>query len=75
MKTNFHGRSSEGGAKATIDWTDGEWHHFAGVFDNANNKLILYHNGVEVANVNENNAPGNASHPLYIGSRGGSGLF
>ncbi|PJA55072.1 MAG: hypothetical protein CO167_00275, partial [Candidatus Marinimicrobia bacterium CG_4_9_14_3_um_filter_48_9] len=74
MKVNFNG-SSSGGASDTTDWTDDKWHHFAGVFDNTNDLLILYYDGVNVAEVAETNAPGSATLPLYIGSRGGSSLF
>ncbi len=75
MKVDFYGSSSANGASYTTDWTDGKWHHFAGVFDNTNNLLILYYDGVNVSQVTETNAPASNTVPLYIGSRGGSSLF
>ena len=76
IKVSFHGRSSGDGAELTGDnWTDGTWHHFAGVFDNANNQLRLYKDGVLKVEVSETNAPGNATLSSYLGSRGGNTKF
>ncbi len=74
IKVDFYGRSSVG-ATATFDWTDGKWHHIAGVFDNTNNKLIVYIDGVKKQEVEENNAPGDAALNLGIGARGNGSYF
>ncbi|MCF8332413.1 MAG: LamG domain-containing protein [Bacteroidales bacterium] len=76
IKVNFHGRSSADGAELTgHNWTDGTWHHFAGVFNNSSNKLTLYMDGALLIEVNEYNAPGNATLSSYLGSRGGNTKF
>jgi hypothetical protein len=75
IKVNFYGRSSAEGAEAFFDWTDGQWHHIAGVFDNSANRLRLFIDGKLVEYVTENNSPGNVNRPLFIGSRGGTQGF
>jgi hypothetical protein len=74
-KTNFHGRSSNQGSECNIDWTDSEWHHLVGVFDNDANFMRTYFDGTICDTTAENNAPVDVDLPLYIASRGGGSLF
>ena len=74
-KTNFHGRSSNQGSECLLDWTDSEWHHLVGVFDNDANFMRTYFDGAECDTTVENNAPFDVDLALYIASRGGTNLF
>ncbi len=74
-KTNFHGRSSNQGSECNMDWTDSEWHHLVGVFDNDANFMRTYFDGTICDTTVENNAPVDVDLPLYIASRGGASLF
>ncbi len=74
-KTNFHGRSSNQGSECNIDWTDSEWHHLVGVFDNDADYMRTYFDGTACDTTVENNAPVDIDLPLYIASRGGTSLF
>ena len=74
-KTNFHGRSSNQGSECGVDWTDSQWHHLVGVFDNDANFIRTYFDGAVCDNTDENNAPVDVDLPLYIASRGGTSLF
>ena len=59
----------------TIDWSDGHWHHVAGVFDNSNDKFQFYFDGVLINEASETNAPGDVTMSLYIASHEGSSSF
>lgn len=72
FKTNFYGRSSAQGSQCNVDWTDGEWHHLVGVFDNDANYLYTYYDGGLCDTTAETQAPDNVSRALYFGSRGGT---
>ena len=74
MKVDFYYCPVEAELTGT-DWTDGKWHHFAGVFDNDNDKLILYYDGIKVDEVAVTAEPEYLSDNLYIASRGGLSLF
>ncbi|MEZ5071065.1 MAG: LamG-like jellyroll fold domain-containing protein [Bacteroidales bacterium] len=74
ITVNFNG-STSGGVSTTVDWTDGEWHHLAGVFSNPLNAIALIYDGELVNYVIENAAPGSANVPVYLGSRQGSSMF
>ena len=75
FRVNFYGRSSTAGSNATVDWSDSQWHHLAGVFDNSGNTLKTYFDGVLQNTTAETNAPGNVNRPLYLGARGGTANF
>ncbi len=76
LRVTFDGRSSVNGAQISdLDWTDGKWHHIAGVFNNADDHIKLYFDGVEVASAVEQYFPNSAVAPLYIGSRKGTENF
>ncbi|MEQ9305432.1 MAG: LamG-like jellyroll fold domain-containing protein, partial [Marinoscillum sp.] len=54
---------------------DGEWHHIAGVFDNTNDLISIYVDGVlEQQNVTTQN-PVTGSSPLYLGWAGSGGIY
>ena len=74
-KTNFHGRSSNQGSECNIDWTDSQWHHLVGVFDNDADHMRTYFDGTVCDTTVENNALVDIDLPLYIASRGGTSLF
>ncbi len=44
------------------------WHHLAATFDNASNRVRLYHNGVEVLATTTTYEPSATTHDLYVGS-------
>ena len=73
----FNGASTQYAASVgtLTDWTDGNWHHIAGVLDHSNSTIKLYYDGTLVADTTEALTPGNADLPLNIGSRGGTGLY
>jgi len=76
LRVVFEGRSSaEGAAVYDFDWTDGKWHHIAGVLNTVDHTLKLYIDGVVVSSVEENNAPGNVNVPMYLASRLGTGYY
>jgi hypothetical protein len=74
-KTNFHGRSSNQGSECLLDWTDSQWHHLVGVFDDDDDFMRTYFDGEVCDTTVENNAPSDVDLPLYIASRGGGSLF
>jgi len=47
--------------------TDIDWHHIAGVFDDSNDKLMIYVDGVLEATTSTAKTPKSSSNPLYIG--------
>lgn len=53
-------------------YSDGQWHHFVGVYDDAGDKIQLYIDGVLVRQVTSTSSidPGN-THPLVIGKNSG----
>ncbi|MGM0520245.1 MAG: LamG-like jellyroll fold domain-containing protein, partial [Campylobacterota bacterium] len=56
--------------KIDYDWTDGSWHHIAGVFDNENNKSYLYINGELKGQGSGTDEPGSMSpSPIHFGAR------
>jgi hypothetical protein len=53
--------------------TDNEWHHLAGVFDQANGRNYIYLDGTEAASSNVSGTPYTGPEPVRFGARGSSG--
>ena len=76
LKVHFYGGTNEFGCYAdNVNWTDGQWHHIAGVLDTDAEYLYLYMDGSLIASETETNTPDNVNLPLYIASRGGTTMF
>ncbi|MEA3283115.1 MAG: DUF2341 domain-containing protein [Euryarchaeota archaeon] len=75
FKVNFYGMSSSDGCLCNVDWTDGQWHHLVGVFDNSANYLCTYYDGKLCAATPETNAPDSVDGLLHIGSGGTEKFF
>jgi hypothetical protein len=71
LRVSFNGGMS-GGSGTYQDWTDGKWHHVAGVFDNSNDLVLIYVDGKFENQKSETNSPGSANVPIYFASRQGS---
>lgn len=54
-------------ATSTTSVNDNAWHHIAGVFDDSNDKLMIYVDGILEATTNTAKTPKLSSNPLYIG--------
>jgi hypothetical protein len=75
FKTNFVGRDSANGSEYNVNWTDSNWHHLVGVFNDRENRLYTYYDGVQCSTTLENDAPSDNNNPLFFGSRNGTEMF
>ena len=75
FKTNFVGRDSANGSECNVNWTDSNWHHLVGVFNDRENRLYTYYDGVQCSTTLENDAPSDNNNPLFFGSRNGTEKF
>ena len=57
---------------STVAITDLDWHHVAGVFDDALNQSFVYLDGVQVGSTGTSGSPYTGPEPVYIGARGSS---
>jgi len=74
-KINFFGYTET--VNAPFDWDDSEWHHLAGVFDQAANTMTLYKDGVQVASGAQTAtfSSGAANLPLNLGRRNDGTMY
>ena len=75
IKVDYFGRTGSIEAKMVEDWTDGKWHHFAGVLNINDQTLTLYMDGIQKAQISTTGVPGSSTSNLYLASRNGSTLF
>ena len=60
----------------SVTYTDGSWHHVAGVFDTDTDTAYIYFDGTLSNSRTETREVGDGgSKPIYIGSRGGTGNY
>jgi hypothetical protein len=73
IKIDYYERTGSTEAAITItDWTDGKWHHFAGVLDISAKTLTMYMDGVQKAQITTTGVPASLNSNLNLGSRNGS---
>ena len=71
LKTNFYGSSSDG-SHANQVLNDNSWHYLVGTFDNTNDYLSTFFDGILINQTEELNSPDNKNLSTYIASREGS---
>lgn len=72
VKTNFYGSSSTVGSHANQVLNDNGWHYLVGTFDNTNDYLSTFFDGILINQTEELNSPDNKNLSMYIASREGS---
>jgi|GEM_PF-2201951 len=75
FKTNFVGGCSANGSHCYANWTDSNWHHLVGVFNDSENRLYTYYDGELCDATFETCIPDDNNNPLFFGSRNGTEMF